>query len=304
MVSEWNENVTMWYHQALHASMKIQDPIYSIKPSFTPYFKTYDPGEPYGSGVWVASRNIFSIADWYGWTVLSYSWSLVNTTLPFGFTDAGQESRVDTPSAAYTTMSYKFTQALGSTQTTIKKLICDMMVYRTSDGPGSAVAYAALNPPKIATAYYIQGGGGGEQGGSVSSKAYMPLTTKKAGEMVTGDPLLILDMSTYDKTKQTTVGRHKLSVQRLLTLVSESGIKLTCSDNTPLTLKGGLIINSTQALGVELPVQDENGFRWEKITNIIEAGNGEVMTIECFNQCYAAGDEAGKYIFTHNVKGI
>ena len=142
-------------------------------------------------------------------------------------------------------------------------------------------------------------GGGG--GGSVSINAYMPLyQVKYAKDMVYGDDLLLLN-STRDGTKLGKVISNRISTQKLLTLISESGIRLTCSDNTPLTLKDGSAINSTEALNNELPVQDESGFRWEKIVEVLDAGVGEVATIYCEDQCYAAGDEDGKYIWTHNL---
>ena len=95
--------------------------------------------------------------------------------------------------------------------------------------------------------------------------------------------------------------KNRISVQSLVTLVSESGIRLTCSTSTPLTLENGDAIFSPYAKGHKLPVMDSNGFRWELITNVIDAGQGEVATIYCENQCYGAGDEEGKYIWTHNV---
>lgn len=115
-----------------------------------------------------------------------------------------------------------------------------------------------------------------------------------------GDAVLILDPEDYSTTKITSVVSNGISVRKMVTMVSETGIRLTCSVETPLTLRDGSAIKSTEALGVELPVQDENGFRWEKIMEVVDAGMGEVATIFCENQCYGAGDEPGKYIWTHN----
>lgn len=163
--------------------------------------------------------------------------------------------------------------------------------------PSSIIGYNApsiigYNPPSTPPS----GGGGG----SVSVSAFMPLTTKRAGQMVPGDDLVLLS---YNKKRSMpgTVISNRISIQKLVTLVSESGIRLTCSDNTPLTLQDGSMVNSTEAEGHKLPVQDENGFRWETITDVLDAGVGEVATIFCEDQCYAAGDEDGKYIFTHNM---
>ena len=141
--------------------------------------------------------------------------------------------------------------------------------------------------------------GGG--GGSVGIRAYLPLHGNKfAMDIKIGDDILLLN-ETRDGTKIGTVTKNRISTQKLYTMVSESGIRLTLSDNTPITLRDGSMINSTQVLNHELPVQDENGFRWEKIVQLLDAGTGEVATISCEDQCYGAGDEIGKYIWTHNM---
>lgn len=142
--------------------------------------------------------------------------------------------------------------------------------------------------------------GGG--GGSVSIKAYMPGSTKRARDFDVGDELLLLNTD-RNGTMPGTVLSNRYSEQNLLTLVSESGIELTCSDNTPLTVEDGPGINSTEALGRRLPVLDEQGFRWEEIVEVRPAGRGMVATIYCKNQCYAAGDQPGRWILTHNGTG-
>jgi hypothetical protein len=136
--------------------------------------------------------------------------------------------------------------------------------------------------------------------GSVSVNAYMPYTDKLAGTMLIGDSLLLLTADGKG-TLDGTVISNRISQQKLLTLVSSSGIRLTCSDNTPLTLQDGSCINSTEAAGNLLPVQDKDGFRWEEIVEVIDAGIGNVATIFCNNQCYAAGDEPERWIWTHNI---
>ena len=136
-------------------------------------------------------------------------------------------------------------------------------------------------------------------GGSVWVEAYMPNSTKRAGEFIPGDSLLLLG-SDLNSIAPGTVISNRHSEQNLLTLVSESGIELTCSDNTPLTVEDGSGINSTEALGRRLPVLDEQGFRWEEIVEVRPAGRGMVATIYCKNQCYAAGNQLGRWILTHN----
>jgi len=149
----------------------------------------------------------------------------------------------------------------------------------------------------------IISGGGGDSSGSVNVNARMPGTSKLAGQMIHGDALVLL-AEDRQGTIPGVVISNTISEQRLLTMVSESGIKLTCSDNTPLTLEDGSSINSTEVLGKKLPVEDQNGFRWELIVEVLDAGHGKVATIYCEDQCYAAGDEPGRWIWTHNADAI
>lgn len=147
----------------------------------------------------------------------------------------------------------------------------------------------------------VDTGGGGGGSGSVSIYAFMPFLSKLAGEFVPGDQLALLD-ETREGYKDGVVVSNRTSLQKLLRLTSSSGITLTCSDNTPLTLRDGTCINSTEALGVQLPVLDAAGFRWEEIVSVEEVGTGYVATIYCLDQCYAAGDQADRFIFTHNLE--
>lgn len=163
------------------------------------------------------------------------------------------------------------------------------------DPAGVAPALPPVNP---ITSPGIIGGGG-----SVSISAYLPMLSKLAGRAGAGDSLLLLN-DERQGTKSGTVISNRISMQNLVTLVSTSGIRLTCSDNTPLTLEDGSSINSTEALGVRLPVQDNNGFRWEEIVEVRDAGRGNVATIYCMDQCYAAGDEPDRWIWTHNAQQI
>ena len=118
--------------------------------------------------------------------------------------------------------------------------------------------------------------------------------------MTVGDQLLLLN-ETRDGYKTGTVSAIRSSTQNLVTLISASNIRLTCSDNTPITLEDGSCINSTEAKGHRLPVEDTDGFRWEEIVDVLDAGRGVVATISCDDQCYAAGDVPGHWIWTHNA---
>ena len=169
-----------------------------------------------------------------------------------------------------------------------------------SDSAGSNIV-ASRTGITLQVALETPGGGGG--GGSVAVSAYMPGSARRAGAMVPGDSLKLLSLDRHGVMDGTVI-TNRVSEQNLVTLVSSSGIRLTCSDNTPLTLEDGTGINSTQALGHRLPVEDSQGFRWEEITAVLDAGRGPVATIFCDNQCYAAGDEPDRWIWTHNADVI
>lgn len=144
-------------------------------------------------------------------------------------------------------------------------------------------------------------GDGGGGGGSVHLNAYVPglFTAKRAEECNEGTDLWLLN-TTLDGYIPGKVISNRTSPQNLLRFTSQSGITLTLSDNTPLTLKDGSVVNSTEALGVQLPVLDHGEFRWETIISVEKVGAGLVSTIYCHDQCYAAGDVPNRYIFTHN----
>lgn len=168
---------------------------------------------------------------------------------------------------------------------------------------GAVTTQLVTIPSTTVTLTTIGGGGGGGGGGglgSVAARSFMPMVRKRAIEMTVGDQLLLLN-ETRDGYKTGTVSAIRSSTQNLVTLISASNIRLTCSDNTPITLEDGSCINSTEAKGHRLPVEDTDGFRWEEIVDVLDAGRGVVATISCDDQCYAAGDVPGHWIWTHNA---
>jgi hypothetical protein len=237
----------------------------------------------------------------------TYYWFVNHTeTVPLDFVAATGSFTVTNNSGSFPLVTAiggyftarSFTVSVYLTTTTIRSLFFFLDYYIPDVLATSDTCYInAVNPP------VNDGGGGGYGygggGGSVAVNAYMPYTTKRAAEIAVGDPLLLLSIDRQGTMPGTTIS-NRISQQNLLTLISESGIRLTVSDNTPLTLPNGAYVNSTQALGNYLPVQDINGFRWERIVELVDAGQGLVATIACENQCYAAGDEPDRFIWTHN----
>jgi hypothetical protein len=217
-------------------------------------------------------------------TILSvYSNTLEDNTLVINFAtiyDPAQTSPVSTPAINTTVEVLTSNGYSGSIDISVEP-IGACRVYETSP----AISYGA---------------GGND---CVAASAYVPFHVKPAGELVPGDKLLLL-ADDRNSTKIGQVVSNKISINSAVTLVSKSGIRLTCSTNTPLTLTDGSMILSPEALGHRLPVEDENGFRWEEIVEVIDAGNIPVALIYCSDQCYAAGDAPNKWIWTHNISAI
>ena len=60
----------------------------------------------------------------------------------------------------------------------------------------------------------------------------------------------------------------------------------------------------TEALGCLLPVCDHRGFRFERIVAVEDAGERCVAHISASGATYAAGEQDGRYILTHNIAKV
>lgn len=83
-------------------------------------------------------------------------------------------------------------------------------------------------------------------------------------------------------------------------LTSTSGIRLSCSTSTPITQPCGGVVRALDALGAHVAVRDAAGFRWERIAQVDRIGPIRVRRIHVGGRTYAAGDEEGRFMFTHN----
>lgn len=123
---------------------------------------------------------------------------------------------------------------------------------------------------------------------------------KRAADIVAGDRIVVLDYETFEGTRTVEVESNHLGENETVTLTTASGIKLTLSLNTPITLRDGTWTIAANAWKHELPVKDENGFRWERCVNVEYAGKQRVAHVKCHACTYAAGNEKGRSILTHN----
>lgn len=128
---------------------------------------------------------------------------------------------------------------------------------------------------------------------------------QKVGEAREGDPLLMMEAN-GGGLYEGAVERTRPSLQPCLFFRTESGIGLTLSESTPIPVHRRGAVDYLAArdvlTGDVLPVQDAAGFRWETLDVIEERGALPVSLLSADNGVYAAGDEAGRLIFTHNSK--
>lgn len=185
---------------------------------------------------------------------------------------------------------------------------------------GGSVTYQATTNPLILNAninrYYVgdiktpasggqptdggSGGGGRTPGECVAADSFMPLGNR-ARDVRIGDAVEVLDYATMSGLTEVSVTRNKLAREDCVRIVSASGIALVASKTTPITLRDGAIMLITDALNRELPVKDADGFRWERIVRVEEAGVREVSHISAHCSTYGAGEAQGAYIYTHNL---
>ncbi|NQD37481.1 hypothetical protein HPT27_10620 [Permianibacter sp. IMCC34836] len=194
-------------------------------------------------------------------------------------------------------------------------------VYCTdSDLQGGAVTYVASTdykaPSQNADRVFVGSittpadGGGGTGGGSgggdycVAVTALLPDVAGgkpwRAALARAGKDLWVLN-DTDDGTVVWPIRSVDFATADCLELETVSGIKLTISTSTPITLKGGEVIRSPECLGREVPVLDAGVFRWEPVIALRPAGLQMVARVHADQLTYAAGDQPDRYILTHNV---
>jgi hypothetical protein len=147
------------------------------------------------------------------------------------------------------------------------------------------------------------GGGGGntdwEPENCVEATSHMP-DGRRAFEYVAGDPIRVLDEHFMDRPTTIDVHDNWLADAECVRLTSSSGISLIAAKSTPVTLRDGSVESIMQAKGKQLPVEDEDGFRWEEILDVEDVGVRTVAHIVCHQRTYAAGEQDGRFIYTHN----
>jgi hypothetical protein len=149
------------------------------------------------------------------------------------------------------------------------------------------------------------GSGGGARGGGggvpqcVAADSVMP-DGRLAREIAAGDVLRVLDYATMDGPTEAVVTGVEIAMAECVQIESASGIRLVVSTSTPVTLRDGRIISVLDVLGEELPVEDRDGWRWERIEALGHVWPRLVAHIHAGGATYAAGARPGRFIYTHN----
>lgn len=149
------------------------------------------------------------------------------------------------------------------------------------------------------------GSGGGYGGGGAGcpwASAYVHTITgwRRAEDIEPLDEVAVLADDGSGLGGFARVTANVASEQPCFTIRGEvSGVELTVSESTPITLRDGSIINVTEIDGHELPFEDNSGFRWEPCT-IRYAGVLTVQHISCGGKTFSAGNAEYAGILTHN----
>jgi hypothetical protein len=245
----------------------------SSSPTTTTYLTSSDSG--YGVTISVSA---FTVQ--FGFGQVQYNSGTI-TGLSYGTTPAWQVY-CDDPDLRGGSVTYYATRTF-STVTAVNGRVF----------VGTVAGLNAGAPPST-------GGGGG---GCVAVESY--LTPRlRAGDAVEGDAV--------DMWVQGSAGMvERVPVQiafppkdvPCVRLSTPGGAALVVGRDTPLVLRSGVEIRAEHAQGEELLVDLDGTLRWERV-QVEDAGIRTVRYLSIGGGVYAAGQEPGRRIFTHNVISV
>jgi hypothetical protein len=186
------------------------------------------------------------------------------------------------------------TGTVTATQVATQTLVADNIV------DNSLTAWAVFHS---GSTYFGDSGSGSSGGGittptCVATSSFMP-GTLLAGDMVPGAGLLMLsdDDEGYflDTAEKVLFAR-----ERCFRITVEGGATLIASISTPITTRNRMVIPIEYSLGCEVPVLDQGVFSWQRIVGLDDVGEHDVALISARDGTYAAGEQADRFIFTHN----
>ncbi len=122
----------------------------------------------------------------------------------------------------------------------------------------------------------------------------------QAGDATVEDTIMVLteDRETWEPAR---VERSYVAESHCVRITTASGIQLTLSEDTPITLRDGREIWVREVVGENVAVLDAGDFRWEEVVSLEEIGLQPVARLSVWSGTYAAGDVKGRMIFTHNL---
>ena len=144
----------------------------------------------------------------------------------------------------------------------------------------------------------------------VSELAWLPTHDApiRARDLEPGDTILMLARS-GDRVEHGTCEANRRALAHCMIFETVSGVRLTCSTTTPIVyqVEGGYGAKPAwECDGTEIvPVIDDQGFRWEPLARQPgHIGEKVVAHISANDGVYAAGDQPGRFMFTHNLQPI
>ncbi|MGC1304615.1 MAG: hypothetical protein WA840_19775 [Caulobacteraceae bacterium] len=196
--------------------------------------------------------------------------------------------------------SYGWAVSTGFTIQSASANTCNIFSSGDSGNVSCTVSDSAGRQINIDAAITIVGGGGGTKP-CVLLSSYLPYGMR-AWQAVGGTRLRVLDAA-FAEPEDAFADLGRTAWNWCVRITSESGIALGLSANTHITQPdGNWGPKARDALGAWVAVEDERGFRWERLVKVKRIGLRRVRKISVQNKTYAAGEMPGRYLYTHNAK--
>lgn len=169
-------------------------------------------------------------------------------------------------------------------------------------GDGVVVA-GQITIPTSGSSSGGDGGGGTDPGGwCVDAEMLLP-DGRKAADIAAGDWITCWDGNAESPgTVQLLVESNEIVDNQPSTMIiTESGVDVSASNCTPMTLRDGRIICIPEMLGEDaLVLAETDNPRWERVKQVVALGLRTVCKIRVHQQCYFAGSSSKATIATHN----
>ena len=156
------------------------------------------------------------------------------------------------------------------------------------------------------------GAGGGGKGspspsgrlreGCVDVASYLP-SGQRAGQVVVGDTLVLLDPATMQLSEGRVVHSERVEAIRYQVQTHTGGL-LICSSTAPLPVQEGPDRHPGDMCGQVTPVSMDGDVFWDQVVNVRYMGMGyvQLITMEGPLRYFLAGEFQGAYLAHHNAK--